>query len=208
MSGSFGTAGFTSFYPSKPLGGIGDGGMIFTDDEMLASRLRSRREHGHVGRHRHRVLGLNSRLDTLQAAGLLVKLRTFEEEVELRNRAARNYDEALGHLVAVPPIAAGNRSSYAQYTVRVGSSAERLSLIEHLASQGVPTAIHYPQPVHTQESLKEWIGRQPETPVTQRLCEIVVSLPLSAYISEADQARVIEAVLEWGRMDRAAAEPA
>jgi len=208
MSGSFGTAAFTSFYPSKPLGGIGDGGMVFTDDEMLASRVRSRREHGHVGRHRHRVLGLNSRLDTLQAAGLLVKLRTFDKEVEQRNEAARKYDEALSHLLAVPPIAAGNRSSYAQYTVRLGSAAERISLIEHLAAQGVPTAIHYPQPVHSQESLADSIQRKPETPVTSQLCEVVVSLPLSAYISEINQSRVIEAVLEWGRLDRAAAEPA
>jgi UDP-2-acetamido-2-deoxy-ribo-hexuluronate aminotransferase len=203
-SGAFGAAAFTSFYPSKPLGGIGDGGMVFTDDEILAERVRSRREHGHVGRHRHRVLGLNSRLDALQAAALLVKLRTFDDEVEMRSAAAHRYDAALASSLRVPEIVAGNRSSYAQYTVRTESSEARESLSSHLLTRGIPTAVHYPQPVHTQESMQGVVGRLVDTKVTEELCSTVISLPLSAYISESDQDRVIAAVQSWAMSDRAA----
>ncbi|HEX9640108.1 MAG TPA: DegT/DnrJ/EryC1/StrS family aminotransferase [Candidatus Krumholzibacteria bacterium] len=203
-SGAFGVAGFTSFYPSKPLGGIGDGGMVFTDDELLAERVRSRREHGHEGRHRHRVLGLNSRLDALQAVALLVKLRTFDEEVEMRNAAARRYDEALSDVLAIPHIAEGNHSSYAQYTVRAESAQARSSLSDHLLTRGIPTAVHYPQPVHTQASMQSYIERWVDTPVTGEICSTVVSLPLSAYISKTDQDRVIAAVRSWSAVGRAA----
>jgi UDP-2-acetamido-2-deoxy-ribo-hexuluronate aminotransferase len=202
-SGSFGDAAFTSFYPSKPLGGIGDGGMVFTDDEELAARVRSRREHGHVGRHRHSVLGLNSRLDALQAAALLVKLGTFDEEVDMRNAAARRYDEALQGMLEIPRIAEGNHSSYAQYTVRCESAEAREVFSQHLLAKGVPTAVHYPQPVHTQESMAPSIERTVATPVTEMLCDSVVSLPLSAYISPPDQERVIEAVQSWSALGRA-----
>lgn len=204
-SGSFGKASFTSFYPSKPLGGIGDGGMVFTSDPRLARRLKLVREHGQTGRHFHETMGMNGRLDTLQAAALLVKVDRFDEEVEMRRAAARRYDEALGDWMHTPVMAPGRYSSYAQYTLRMQDSTDRESLVEHLASCGVPTAVHYPRPVHTQPSLQPYIDRSVPTPVTAWLCERVVSLPLSAYISHEDQDRVIAAVLAWAQSGRAAA---
>jgi UDP-2-acetamido-2-deoxy-ribo-hexuluronate aminotransferase len=205
MSGTFGHASFTSFYPSKPLGGIGDGGMVFTANAEVAAKCRSLREHGQSGRHVHRFLGMNSRLDTLQAAALLVKLRTFEDEVELRCQAARRYDDALADVVQVPLIVDDSRSSYAQYTIRSSDRASRDSLVDHLEALGVPTAVHYPMPVHTQESMQAVLSRRQPTPVTDDLCQTVVSLPLSAYITIEDQNHVIEAVHSWAAMGNAAA---
>ena len=197
FSCGFGTGGWTSFYPSKPLGGIGDGGMVFTDDDAFADELKLIREHGQVGRHEHSVLGVNSRLDALQAAALLVKLETFPREVELRRELAARYDEALADLVRTPFIAPGRFSSYAQYTIRLRDAATRESFCDYLGSMGVPTALHYPRPVQTQESLQRVITRRLPTPVTEELCETVISLPLSAYMSEEDQHRVIESVHAW-----------
>ncbi len=204
-SGSFGVASFTSFYPSKPLGGIGDGGMVFTDDERIALHSRRTREHGQVGRHVHQHIGMNSRLDSLQAAALLVKLRTFDQEVELRSAAAARYDEALGEFMETPHIMDGAHSSRAQYTVRLETGAQRDGLMAHLNTLGVPTALHYPQPIHTQEAVRPSIQRYVETPVATMLCETVVSLPLSSYISREDQDRVIAGVLEWVALGNAAA---
>jgi UDP-2-acetamido-2-deoxy-ribo-hexuluronate aminotransferase len=205
QSGSFGTAGFTSFYPSKPLGGIGDGGMIFTNDAELAEELRLVREHGQIGRHVHRAVGLNSRLDALQAAALLVKYEGFEQEIERRRHAARRYDESLASVVQTPFIAPGRYSSFAQYTILLADADSRDSFVSFLADQGVPTALHYPQPVHTQDSLSALLKRRMPTPIAHRLCDTVISLPISAYMSMQDQDRVISAVLEWAEMGNAAA---
>lgn len=205
QSGSFGIAGFTSFYPSKPLGGIGDGGMVFTDDESLAKELRLIREHGQVGRHEHGVLGLNSRLDALQAAALLVKERTFADEVLMRRDRARRYDEALAGVVRVPLLAPGRFSTYAQYTIRLADAATREDFVQVLGERGVPTALHYPRPIHTQVSMQRLITRRPPTPVTQQLCDTVISLPLSAYMEVEDQEYVIDTVQAWAEMGRAAA---
>ncbi len=201
---SFGLAGFTSFYPSKPLGGLGDGGMIFTRDGELAARLRSYREHGQAGHHYHLHLGVNSRLDALQAAALLVKLESFEQEVELRREAAQRYDAALACAVSTPRIRPGRFCTYAQYTVRV-PKGRRDRLVEHLTASGVPTAIHYPRPLHTQPSLVGVLRRIPPTPVVEELCQTVVSLPFSAYMAQHDQERVIASVLSWAELARAAA---
>lgn len=204
-SGSFGVAAFTSFYPSKPLGGVGDGGMVFTHDAELAARLRLLREHGQVGRHEHAVLGLNSRLDALQAAALLVKERAFDAEIEMRRSRAHRYDEALEGLLRTPLIAPGRYSSYAQYTVRLPDAGSREAFVQHLAAHGVPTALHYPRPIHTQASLQRVIRRRPPTPVTAQLCETVISLPLSAYMKAEDQERVIETIHDWARSSRTVA---
>jgi UDP-2-acetamido-2-deoxy-ribo-hexuluronate aminotransferase len=205
QSGSFGTASFTSFYPSKPLGGIGDGGMVLTDDDEVAERVRLIREHGQVGRHEHSVLGVNSRLDALQAAALLVKEELFDSEVEMRRAHAHRYDAALAALVNIPHVPAAGYSSYAQYTIRVQDPEARDGLMAHLHAQQIPTALHYPQPVHTQESLAPYLRRVPETPVTAQLCGSVLSLPLSAYMSEEDQDLVIEAVFGWAQLGEDAA---
>ena len=205
FSGNFGVAGFTSFYPSKPLGGIGDGGMVFTDDGELADAVRLIREHGQVGRHEHTVLGINSRLDALQAAALLVKLETFPAEVEMRRRHAQRYDHALRDVVRVPFIAPGRFSSYAQYTIRLADASTREAFCDYLQELGVPTALHYPRPVQTQVSLQRVITRKLPTPVTSELCDTVISLPLSAYIAVEDQDTVIEAVHSWAEMGNRAA---
>lgn len=204
-SGAFGRASFTSFYPSKPLGGIGDGGMIFTDDGELAEKCRSLREHGQVGRHIHRYVGMNSRLDSLQAAALLVKLRTFDQEVTRRNEAARRYDKALRYVSQTPHVVPGCFSSYAQYTIRVEDRDSRDGLIDYLDAIGIPTALHYPLPIHCQESLRSVLPRVPRTPVTQALCDTVLSLPLSAYIAVEDQEQVISGILAWSELGNAAA---
>lgn len=196
-SGSFGTCGFTSFYPSKPLGGIGDGGMVFTNDAELAAQLRLIREHGQVGRHEHAVLGLNSRLDALQAAALLVKESTFDAEVELRRAHAVRYDQALADAVTTPFIAPGRYSSYAQYTICLPDAETRAEFVEHLDARGVPTALHYPKPVHSQVSLQTYQDRFEPVPVTEQLCDTVISIPLSAYMSEEDQDHVISEILGW-----------
>lgn len=205
-SGAFGRAAFTSFYPSKPLGGVGDGGMIFTSDVQLANKLRSLRDHGHAGPHLHHLVGMNSRLDALQAAALLVKLDNFDRELQARRDAARRYDEALRGALLTPYCAPGAFAIYAQYTVRVPQAALRPRLIEHLAAQGVPTAVHYPRPLHAQPSLLGVLQRTPPTPVAESLANTVVSLPMSSHLAAADQDRVIAAVLSWAQSMRAVTE--
>jgi dTDP-4-amino-4,6-dideoxygalactose transaminase len=136
---------------------------------------------------------------------LLVKLDNFDEEVEARQRAARRYDDALADVVKTPRLSAGCSSSYAQYTIRLEDSARRDSLAQHLGGVGVPTAVHYPQPLDTQPSLAPYLARRHATPVVDRLCDTVLSLPLSAYIAEADQERVIKGVLSWSKLQSATA---
>ncbi|RKZ18099.1 aminotransferase DegT [bacterium] len=203
-SGGFGSCGFTSFYPSKPLGGIGDGGMVFTEDGNLADRVRLIREHGQVGRHEHSVLGVNSRLDALQAAALLVKEATFDAEVEMRRAHAHRYDSALSNSVTTPVIAEGRYSSYAQYTICMPDAGSRDHFVEFLSARGVPTALHYPRPIHTQVSLQAYQDRFEPVPVTEQLCDTVISIPLSAYMSEKDQDQVISSILSWSEQRRSA----
>lgn len=203
-SGSFGSCGFTSFYPSKPLGGIGDGGMVFTNDRELAERLRLIREHGQVGRHEHAILGVNSRLDALQAAALLVKEAAFDAEVEMRRGHAHRYDGALAGALSTPFIAPGRYSSFAQYTVTLPDRETRDEFVQFLGERGVPTALHYPRPVHSQVSLQPYQDRFEPVPVTEQLCDTVISLPLSAYMCEEDQDQVISTVLSWADQRRRA----
>jgi UDP-2-acetamido-2-deoxy-ribo-hexuluronate aminotransferase len=203
-SGAFGRASFTSFYPSKPLGGLGDGGMVFTRDAQLAAKLRSLRDHGHAGPHLHHLLGMNSRLDALQAAALLVKLSTFDRELQARRDVAERYDQALRGALITPRCAPGAFAIYAQYTARVAHAAQRSPLIEHLRSLGIPTAVHYPRPLHAQPSLVGVLQRTTPTPVAEALAGTVVSLPMSSYLSLADQERVIAGVLSWSQALRTA----
>jgi UDP-2-acetamido-2-deoxy-ribo-hexuluronate aminotransferase len=171
--------------------------MVFTNDHALAERVRLIREHGQVGRHEHKVLGMNSRLDALQAAVLLVKEATFDAEVEMRRAHAYRYDRALVDVVTTPFIAPGRYSSYAQYTICLHEADCREEFADFLGTRGVPTATHYPQPVHTQVSLQAYQDRFEPVPVTEWLCGTVLSIPLSAYMCEQDQDQVISAVLAW-----------
>ena len=183
------TIACTSFYPAKPLGCYGDGGACFTADAALAQRMRELRDHGQAGRYHHVRIGLNGRLDTLQAAILLAKLDIFEDEITARQAVAHRYDDALPALGLRPPqISAGNTSVFAQYTIEV---AGRAALQAALTGQSIPTAVHYPVPLHRQPafaSLGLGVGSFPHA---ERAAERVLSLPLHPYLTEADQDAVI-----------------
>ena len=189
---SLGSASITSFYPAKPLGCYGDGGAVFTGDADMAERLRSLRNHGAGGdRYEHLRIGLNSRLDTLQAAILLVKLKHFADEIAARNRVAARYTDCLGDLVPVPKLRDARTSVWAQYTIRVRNrDAVRAGLAEH----GIPSAVYYATPLHRQAAYAGYPAGPRGAPVSERLADEVLSLPMHAYLSTEDQDRVIAAV--------------
>lgn len=187
------TLACTSFFPSKPLGCYGDGGAVFTDDGVLAERARQIRVHGQSRRYYHARLGINGRLDTLQAAILLAKLEAFPGEVEARGRVGARYSQLLAGVVGVPWVAPGNTSVYAQYTVRV---ADREGLRQALTEAGVPTAVHYPVPLTRQPAVLA-AGPQGTLPAAERAAAEVLSLPMSPWLAAADQDRVVDAVRVW-----------
>jgi dTDP-4-amino-4,6-dideoxygalactose transaminase len=186
----------TSFFPSKPLGCYGDGGAILTDDEELAHVLRSLRMHGQ-GRHKYDCvrIGLNGRLDTIQAAVLIEKLKIFPEEIAARERIAGRYTEELGDIVIVPSIAPGSSSVWAQYTIRM-PNGRRDGIAAALAGGGIPTAVHYPTPLHLQPAFRSFPVVDGGVPVSERLAGEVLSLPMHAYLDEVTQRRIIAAVRE------------
>ena len=177
----------TSFFPSKPLGAYGDGGALFTDDDNLAADLRLIARHGQERRYHHVRVGLNSRLDSLQAAVLLAKLEVFEEELALRDQAARRYMGLLGDLpgLTLPVIQPNNTSAWAQFTIRVPN---RDGVRKALKEKGIPTAVHYPRPLHRQPALAG--GPEPDVPETDKASDEVLSLPMHPYLTEEDQERV------------------
>jgi len=191
--GTLGTITTTSFFPAKPLGCYGDGGALFTDDDDLARTLRSLRAHGQGGDKYDNVrVGLNSRLDTLQAAILLEKLAIFPDEIEARNRVADRYAGGLGDVLAVPAMAEGVTSVWAQYTVRVGGG-RRDMLAARLKDAGVPTAIYYPKPLHRQTAYRGFPAAGCLA-VSDRLSAEVLSLPMHPYLEPTVQDRIIRAV--------------
>jgi dTDP-4-amino-4,6-dideoxygalactose transaminase len=193
--GTFGLATATSFFPAKPLGCFGDGGAIFTDDAGLAERLRSVRVHGQGSEKYDNVrLGLTGRLDTMQAAILVEKLKIFEDEIASRNRVASRYFDALHDVVATPRVTEGNTSVWAQYTIRLPHGANRDVFAEQLKAQGIPTAIYYPKSMHQQTAYKHYPVAEGGLPVSERLSQDVISLPMHAYLEPAAQERVINAV--------------
>ncbi|WP_445373488.1 DegT/DnrJ/EryC1/StrS family aminotransferase [Photorhabdus tasmaniensis] len=172
------TLSCTSFFPSKPLGCYGDGGAIFTNDEELAKIIRQIARHGQDRRYHHIRIGINSRLDTLQAAILLPKLDIFEEEIALRQCVAENYNQALKKIgiTTTPYIEPHNLSAYAQYTIRVKNRDE---LQRRLKEQGIPTAVHYPIPLNKQPAVASNIA----LPVGDEIAQEVISLPMHPYLS-------------------------
>ncbi len=188
-SGSLSRVAATSFFPSKPLGAYGDGGALFTDDEELASRLRSLAHHGETARYHHQHLGLNSRLDTLQAAILLVKLECFDEELERRRAVATRYDRLLAELPVIPlRLMPGNLSAHAQYSLLLD---DRERVRARLAEAGIPTAVHYPVPLHRQPAVADSHCR---LLICETLCERILSLPMHPYLEPVQQERVVEAL--------------
>ncbi len=186
-AGSLGDAATTSFFPAKPLGCYGDGGAIFTNDDQEAEYLRSIAVHGKGSFKYDNVrIGWNSRLDTIQAAILLVKFDAFKDyELEAVNKVASWYTEALRGKVKTPVVPEGYYSSWAQYTIQAKDETERTTLQRRLKEQGIPTMVYYPKPMHEQtafQGLKQYV----ECPVTERLCKTVFSLPVDAWIKEQE----------------------
>ncbi|GAA0602800.1 DegT/DnrJ/EryC1/StrS aminotransferase family protein [Caenispirillum bisanense] len=190
--GTFGHATATSFFPAKPLGCYGDGGAIFTDDDALADVLRSIRVHGKGDDKYDNVrVGLNARLDTLQAAILIEKLAIFADELDARQRVAARYTSALSDVARTPVLVDGAFSAWAQYTLIVD---DRPSLMAACKAEGVPTQVYYPIPMHKQTGYAHLPAAPEGCPVSEKLAGRVVSLPMHPYLSEADQDRVIAAV--------------
>jgi dTDP-4-amino-4,6-dideoxygalactose transaminase len=193
--GTFGLATATSFFPAKPLGCYGDGGAIFTDDDDLAEVLRSIRVHGQGSDKYDNVrLGITGRLDTMQAAVLIEKLKIFEDEIAARNRIAERYARGLGNVVTVPRLAAGCTSVWAQYTIRLPKGTDRDGFAADLKAQGVSTAIYYTKSMHQQTAYKHYPVADGGLSASERLSEDVISLPMHAYLDEPTQDRVIKAV--------------
>ncbi len=193
--GGIGLATATSFFPAKPLGCFGDGGAIFTDDAQLAADLRSVRVHGQgPDKYDNVRLGLTGRLDTLQAAILIEKLKIFEDEIALRNKVADRYARGLGNVVSVPRVASGCTSVWAQYTVRLPDGVDRDGFAASLKAQGVPTAIYYPKSMHQQTAYRHFPVAAGGLPVSEKLSKDVISLPMHAYLDEPTQDRIIQAV--------------
>jgi dTDP-4-amino-4,6-dideoxygalactose transaminase len=192
--GALAPATATSFFPAKPLGCYGDGGAVLTDDEELAQVMRSLRVHGE-GRDKYDCarIGLNGRLDTIQAAVLIEKLKIFPEEIVARERVARRYCAGLADLAAVPRLAHGSTSVWAQYTIRLPAGT-RDDLAAALKSRGIPTAIYYPIPLHRQRPYQGFPVAEGGAPVSERLAGEVISLPMHAYLDDATQDRIITAV--------------
>lgn len=183
------TIACASFFPSKPLGCYGDGGAIFTNDEELATIIRQVARHGQDRRYHHVRVGVNSRLDTLQAAILLPKLDILEEEIQLRQKVASNYCCLLKQAEITPPfIEQYNTSAWAQFTIQVDN---RESLQTHLKKLGIPTAVHYPIPLNRQPAVKNELAH---VPIGDMVATRVMSLPMHPYLSPADQTSIISAI--------------
>jgi dTDP-4-amino-4,6-dideoxygalactose transaminase len=191
--GTFGIATATSFFPAKPLGCYGDGGAILTDDDEIADVMRSIRQHG-KGRSKYDIVrvGINGRLDTLQAAILIEKLKIFADELDRREAIARRYAAGLGRVVECPRILDGYRSAWAQYTVIVPE--RRDEIMKRLADLGVPTQVYYPKSLNRQTAYQSYPIATSGLPVSERLPDLVLSLPMHPYLTESDQEYIIEAV--------------
>lgn len=190
-SGNLSTIACTSFFPSKPLGCYGDGGAIFTSDEYLAKVIRQIARHGQDRRYHHIRIGVNSRLDTIQAAILLPKLAILDKEIYLRQKVAKRYDSSLDNvkLIKTPQVYSFNVSTYAQYTILVPN---RKILIEKLNLAGIPTSIHYPTPLNKQPAVMD---KDAILPVGDHLAQSVLSLPMSPYLIASDQNLIVEVLL-------------
>mgnify|MGYP003604319676 CR=1 FL=1 len=188
------TIGCTSFFPSKPLGCYGDGGACFTDDDALAKAMRQIRVHGQDCRYHHPVIGGSGRIDTLQAAVLLAKLEVFEEEVAARGRIGARYSELLRGHVTTPHLAPQCTSVYAQYTVR---TPERDSMVESMRAAGVPTAIHYPTPLHMQPAFADLRLGRGSFSAAESAARDVLSLPMHPYLNQGDQDTIATALLAY-----------
>jgi UDP-2-acetamido-2-deoxy-ribo-hexuluronate aminotransferase len=189
---SLSTISTTSFFPAKPLGCYGDGGAVFTNDEGLAEKVRLFANHGQEKRYHHKYVGLNGRMDTLQAAVVRVKLKHFEQEILERNRVAASYTRHLSGTVDTPRVLEHNRSTWAQYTIR---SESRDEIQKILTVKDIPTAIHYPMPLPRQEAFA-YLNQPKDFPVSDNLAATVLSLPMHPFLIEEEIQAVADAVKE------------
>jgi dTDP-4-amino-4,6-dideoxygalactose transaminase len=192
---SLAEVGCTSFFPAKPLGGYGDGGMCFTPDKAIADVIRSLRVHGKGGHKYDNVrIGVNGRLDTLQASILLSKLEIFPEEIELRRQVAERYDALLGGTdsIKVPKIPDGYKSVWAQYSVLASDKNHRQTIQDKLKDAGIPSAIYYPRPLHLQTAFAHLGYAEGSFPVCEDYSNRIFSLPMHPYLKEKDQERIAE----------------
>jgi UDP-2-acetamido-2-deoxy-ribo-hexuluronate aminotransferase len=192
-SGAVSTIGCTSFFPSKPLGCYGDGGACFTNDPELARRMAEIRVHGQSKRYYHTSLGINGRLDTIQAAILIEKMAIFPDEIEARQVVAKRYAELLPAHIRTPVVAEDNLCVFAQYTIEV---EHREQLQAALQSRGIPTAVHYPLGLHEQPIFKQLYPEDKSYPKTERAARQVMSLPMHPYLTLVEQQKVCQIVVE------------
>ncbi len=188
--------GTTSFFPAKPLGCFGDGGAIFTDDADLAEKMKIILNHGQEKRYHHKYIGINGRLDTVQAAVLRVKLKYFSAEITHRNKVADIYLKNLAGIVETPKIQPHNLSTWAQYTIRV---EKREELQNFLKSKEIPTAVHYPIPLYRQEAFKK-LNKSlaiEDFPLSEKLSQSVMSLPMHSFLEEKDILFVCSCIKEF-----------
>ncbi len=197
-AGTIADIGCTSFFPSKNLGCFGDGGAIFTNDENVATRMRMIANHGQRTLYYHDEVGVNSRLDSIQAAILRIKLRHLDEYAAARNRAASYYDKAFAgnSRVRIPVRASNSTHVFHQYTLLL-EGIDRDKLKEHLATKGIPAMIYYPVPLHFQKAYTDPRYKEGDFPVTEELCKKVLSLPMHTELKEEDLERITGCVLEF-----------
>lgn len=190
-SGGLTTIGCTSFFPSKPLGGYGDSGACFTNDDELAQKMLEIRIHGQNARYCHSRIGINGRMDTIQAAILLEKLKLFPDEIILRQRVAKRYDELLAGITQTPFVHPDNTSIYAQYTIQV---TDRTVIQNELQKANIPTAVHYPIAMHQQLALSHLQHKTGSFPLSEQASQQVISLPMHPYLQQDDQEKVVSAI--------------
>lgn len=196
MAGSFGDIATTSFFPAKPLGCYGDGGALFTQDDEYADLIRSLRVHGKGSNKYHNVrIGMNSRLDTIQAAILIEKLRVFPKELVKRNELACFYSAELSHKFDTPTVQGSFISSWAQYTLTAENPGQRDRIVAHLKQQGIPTVIYYPTCMHQQPAFEMNRSYSFDCPVAERLASVVFSIPMNPYMRRSDAQKVVDAML-------------
>lgn len=200
-AGTMGHFGATSFFPSKNLGCYGDGGALYTNDDTLADKARQIANHGMRVRYYHEQVGINSRLDSIQAAILRVKLRHLDDYCRARQAAADWYDRAFtGHPdLVIPKRFERSSHTFHQYTMKV-KNIDRGALQKHLSDQGIPAMIYYPVPLHLQEAFSDLGYREGDFAVTEKLCTEVISLPMHTELSEAQLSRITNAVLEFANL--------
>jgi UDP-2-acetamido-2-deoxy-ribo-hexuluronate aminotransferase len=187
------TIGCTSFFPSKPLGCYGDGGAVFTNDENIAKKIRVLLNHGQEERYKHKFIGINGRLDAVQAAVLNVKLNHFEEEIKKREEIGQRYTKLLEDIDGItPPFVHSDRTSvYAQYSILCENRDE---IVKKLNDKGIPTAIHYPIPLHLQEAFSNLGYKEGDFPVSEKVAKGIMSLPMSPFLTTKQQDFIIEAI--------------